>query len=236
MREVQDLKARPSHQLVILFYVHLKVAFYRCIELIRVIFRYYRIKSFLVADCLLAALYLFKSPYRVAKQFLLRQGALDPYAYGETPLTTLDHIVRECRLLAKDVVIELGCGNGRTVFWLACAVGCETIGIDFLPIFIQKAERVKKLARIHNINFKEEDFLTSDLRNATAIYLYGTTLDDDTIKCLVKRFSTLRKGTKVISVSYPLNDYADPSFFRVEKCFQATFPWGVADVYLNIRQ
>lgn len=227
---------KKKEQFLSLVTTHIKVVFYRFVEFLRVTVRYYPIGRFLVTDVLLALQYLFQNPYRISKQFMLMQGANNPYSYGETPLTTLDLITRECRLLAKDIVIELGCGTGRTVFWLSSFTGCETIGIDCLPLFIQKAERVKKLMGLTKVNFRQEDFLKSDLRSATVIYLYGTTLEDETIHQLIKKFSSLKKGAKVITISYPLTDYSNPSFFKVEKKFQGSFPWGKADIYLNIRQ
>jgi hypothetical protein len=38
----------------------------------------------------------------------------------------------------------------------------------------------------------------------------------------------------VITVSYPLTDYA-PDAFEVVKQFEAPFTWGTADVFLQLR-
>ena len=73
----------------------------------------------------------------------------------------------------------------------------------------------------------------ADYKQATVIYLYGTCLDDEEIKRLVRRFEGLAPGTKVITVSYPLSEYADT--YMTHKEFPARFPWGRAQVYLNYK-
>lgn len=216
-----------------MIWLNIRSTFFRLYEWVRVVLRYY--PRFLAIDALLAGHYLLRNPHQISKSFLKRRGAKEIYAYGETPLTTLDKIVRECRILSKDVVFDLGCGPGRTTFWMTLFVKCQTVGVDYLPTFIQNAERVKKWAHLGHIEFRKEDMLTTDLKKATAIYLYGTCLDDQTIENLLNRFRQLHKGTKIITVSYPLTDYCYPGEFVVSKEFKARFPWGKADVYLNIK-
>lgn len=202
-----------------LFWTHLRVFFYMCVENTKVAFRYYRKGRFFLTDRLIVSHFVWRNPYKIAK------------GYGITPLTTLDHIACECRLLSKDIVYDLGCGTGRTVFWLASFIGCQAIGIDRVDTFIDHASKVKNTLHVHNAAFLKEDFLKADLSQATAIYLYGTTLDETAIQALIQRFLTLKPGTKIITVSYPLTDYSDQ--FEVKKQFKGSFPWGMADIYLN---
>lgn len=186
-------------------------------------------------DLLLGAQYFFKSPHRISKTFLAKRGESNIYQFGETPLTTLDLIARNCRVLSHDVVYELGCGSGRTCFWLRSFVGCCAIGIDYLPSFIQKACSVKNKVHLSQIDFIHADMLTIDLSQATVIYLYGTCLEDSLIEKLIERFRFLRPATRVITVSYPLTEYCMGTLFKVTQTFPARFPWGTATVYLNER-
>jgi SAM-dependent methyltransferase len=221
---------------VIRFFFSLKTSFFRLFEWGRVVWRYYRsAASFVWLDVLLALHYLFRNPHRISKAFLMKKGAKNIYAFGETPLTTLDTIARECRILSDDLVYELGCGSGRTCFWLRTFVKCQVVGVDYLPAFISKANRVKKWARLSKIHFLQEDMLTVDLKGASVIYLYGTCLEDAVIERLLYRFEELKRGTKVITVSYPLTDYNN-AYFKLEKSFSARFPWGKADIFLQTRK
>lgn len=202
--------------------VNLYATFFRLFEWLFVAFRYYRKPAFLFTDLLLAIHYLWRNPHQVSKNLCI---------YGETPLTTLDRIARECRILSDDKVYELGCGSGRTLFWLRTFVKCQVVGIDFIPTFIRRADKIKKWLRFDSIDFKLRDLFEGDYADATVVYLYGTCLEDGEIERLIDRFSTLKPGTRVITVSYPLTDYSTD--FTLVKQFSAHFPWGKAAIYLN---
>jgi len=134
------------------------------------------------------------------------------------------------------VVYELGCGTGRTCFWLSTFVKCKVVGIDLLPTFIEKARFVAKRTEQIDLEFLEADMLTVDLSPATVIYLYGTCLQDEILAFLLARFHHLHPSTRVITVSYPLTDYCQGKLFHVIDSFRALFPWGRASVYINERK
>lgn len=194
--------------------------------------KYYGKSQFRKADLLLLRQYLFRNPYKISKEFLVKKGEKEVYAYGETPLTTLDLIVRACHITPADTVFELGCGRGRGCFWLSCYLGCRTVGVEYIPEFVLKAKKVQQTLKIANLEFRLGDILEADYSGATVLYLYGTCYDDPFLKQLIKRFKKLPKGIKIISISYPLTDYA-PHLFEVTKVFEAPFTWGVGHVYLQ---
>ncbi len=168
---------------LLVFLFSVKTSFFRLFEWLTVVWLYYRREMvFFWVDFLLARHYLFKSPHRVSKAFMKAEGAANIYAYGETPMTTIDQIARECHILSHDRVYELGCGSGRSCFWLHLFVKCHVIGVDHLPDFIEKAEKVKKRMRLSGIQFVRNDMRQVDLNQATVIYLYGTCLDEKTIE------------------------------------------------------
>lgn len=174
------------------------------------------------------------NPYLISQHFLEKRGEVEIYAYGETPLSSMEKIAKECGLTKNDTVFELGCGRGRTCFWLALFLEAKVIGIDFVPPFIQKSKEVAKQFHLKNPTFKCEDFLNSDLHKATAIYLNGTCLKDSDITRLATKFAQLTPGTKIITVSFKLIDYPLGDRFELKKTFKGKFSWGSADVYLQI--
>ena len=101
-------------------------------------------------DLALLMSYLFQNPYKISKNFLIARHETEIYAYGETPLTSLEKIARSAKLTDRDVVLELGCGRGRTCFWLRSFIGCKVIGVDFIGTFIDKANQVKKKDKSQN--------------------------------------------------------------------------------------
>lgn len=219
-----------------LFFLNLKTKAVNSLEYLRVIAHYYSYPSFFKIDSYLVLSYLFKNPFSISKRFLLNKGEQDIYTYGETPLTTLEMIAHECRLSRQDVVFELGCGRGRTCFWLNQFIGCSVIGIDYIPEFIQRANHVKTKFNLNQVEFRLEDLLQTDLTGATVIYLYGTCFSSSFIQSLIDRLTTLPRGTKIITISYALNHYSTNQPFEVMKRFPARFTWGTADVYLQVKK
>lgn len=213
------------------FVIHLKMAFFNLIESLFVICKYYRNLSFFRADLLLHLSYLFESPYHISKRFLKSRGESAIYAYGETPLTTLEKMAKECSLFSHDIVYDLGCGRGRTTFWLSLEVGCTAYGIEMIPEFMEKALRIKKWNCCENVFFKTQDMLETNFSKATCIYLYGTMLSEETMSVLVEKFSQLKRGTKIVTVSEPLPAKAP---FKLLKEFEGKFPWGKGDLYLHV--
>lgn len=206
------------------------------IEFCKVIIRYYPNMTFAKIDLSLLIKYFFNSPFAISKEFMIKHGEEEVYVYGETPLTTFDHIAKICEFSSKDIVFELGCGRGRTCFWLAYFLGCKVVGIDYIPEFIQKGTEVKKRFLLDHVEFRQQDILKEDYATATAIYLYGTCYERRFIEKLIRRFSKCSPGTKIITVSYSLNEYTDKPLFEVVKKFSCTYTWGQADVYLQIKK
>lgn len=219
-----------------LMWVNTKVQMRNFLEFARVVPRYYTNATFAKIDSFMLISYLFQNPFAISKRFLQKRGDQNVYAYGETPLTTLEEIAKECKITAKDTVFELGCGRGRACFWLNTFLGCKVVGIEYIPEFIERAEAIRNKFNVNNVEFRKQDMLQADLTGATVIYLYGTCLEETEIKKLIEKMKKLPSGTKIITISYPLTDYASEPLFEVMKRFQARYPWGMADVYLQIRK
>jgi len=210
------------------------VFFKNTIEYIKVVAKYYGTMAFCKADISLQLMYLFHNPFSISKRFLMKRGEENVYAYGETPLTTLEIIAKEAQIGPRDCVYELGSGRGRSCFWLNTILGCRVVGIEYIPEFVERAELIRKKLKMSNLEFRCEDMLKTDYSGATVCYLYGTCLDDQSIKKLIQKFSSLPSGTKIITVSYSLNEFTDKKTFEVMKRFTVPFTWGSADVYLNV--
>lgn len=206
------------------------------VEYLRVISRYYSNSLFRSADLSLLRRYLFQSPFTISKKFLRGKGDEDIYTYGETPLTTLDLISKECDISSADRVFELGCGRGRCCFWLRCMIGCKAVGIEYIPEFVAAANAVKKEKALQGVEFRLEDILEADYSGATLLYLYGTCYDELFLKKLIKRLSRLPPNTRIITVSYSLNEFTKEPLFEVIKHFDAPFTWGNGEVYVQRRR
>lgn len=205
-------------------------------EYMRVLYRYYWRMPFVKIDAYLVTSYLCYNPFDISKRFLLKRGDNEIYAYGETPLTTLESIANECRLTKADIVFELGCGRGRTCFWLRYFTGCHVVGVEQIPEFITRANHIVNKFHVEGVEFRQEDMLKTDLTGASVIYLYGTCLDKLFIEKMIKKFEKLPAGTKIITISFPLQEYSDKLLFETMKRFPVKFNWGSTDAYLQIKK
>ncbi|MGH8807417.1 MAG: class I SAM-dependent methyltransferase [Noviherbaspirillum sp.] len=196
--------------------------------------RYYPNARFRRADLHCLRAYLLHNPDAICRRYL-RDAADDEgqKIYGETFFTTLEAIANAVGLSDKDVVYDLGCGRGRSVFWFNAMYGCKAIGVDINRYFVIQARGIQRKAGIEGVEFILANALDLDYEDATLIYLYGTAFTDAAIAKLVKRFASLKEGTRVVSVSYPLNAYAAEPLFELEQTIKAKYLWGTADIYIQ---
>lgn len=192
--------------------------------------QFYVNSAFRKVDFAFIRAYWGSNPYAISRKFLQEKGEEVIYAYGETPLFTMHKIVKKAAVTEKDIVFELGCGRGRTCFWLALELKAKVVGIDYVPEFIEKA---KKIASLSNLTFLKEDFLHSNLAEATVIYLTGTCMEDRDLFILNKKLIKLAPGLKLITVSFPMSDYDEKGCWKMIESFPAAFSFGVADVYIQ---
>lgn len=219
-----------------LILIKIKTGWLSFIDFIQVVRRYYKNTKFAKIDLTILFTYLFNNPYLISKQFLAERGCEDVYTYGETPLTSLEEIAKECQIERDDIVFEIGSGRGRSCFWLNSFIGCKVIGIEYIPEFVENANNIKERFKVDQVEFHKQNMIEADYRIATVIYLFGTCLEEETIRKLIHKFKQLKSGTKIITVSYPLSEYTSDSDFEIMKCFPAKFPWGTTDVYLQIKK
>jgi SAM-dependent methyltransferase len=114
-----------------LLYLHFAVRAYEWLEQKRVRKQFYQDPLYKALDL---ALMKGPNPYRNKEAF----------PYGETPLCSLKKIADRFGLKSSDKVVDLGCGRGRGVFFLAQHYRCEVTGIDLVEPFIERARRFAK--------------------------------------------------------------------------------------------
>lgn len=120
------------------------------------------------------------------------------------PNSILKDIEKALDLKDRSVVYDLGCGDGRILFYLSKVFSnARYIGIEnsIFPLVLLRFHNWRK--RIFNnrqIEIIKQDFFKSDLSNATHIvaYLYPNIMDD----LLPKLESELPSGTRLVSVTF----------------------------------
>jgi SAM-dependent methyltransferase len=219
---------------LVLYFIYLVVLLRKMIEEIRVRRRFYGIPSLQRCDLNLKYAYRGINPYKISKQFLLQKGEKEVDVYGETPLTTLAHIAKECEIGPSDSVLELGSGRGRGAFFLSLWTGCTVKAVEWIPPFVKVAKEIADLCKITTVSFHCSDITEMETDDASCVYFCGTCFDDVLIHKIAQKLERLKKGARVISVSFPLTEYS--SSFTLKKQFQGSFFWGKTEIYLQERK
>ncbi len=156
----------------------------------------------------------------------------DLHQYGETTLITFDQMIQSVDLGPKDTFIELGAGRGICSIWLAFFYPCKVIAVEQIPHFVFIIKLLKKIFFLNNLEVLKQDFTKIDLSQASVIYLYGTCMKEEEILCLLKNLDSLNKGTKIITISFPLTEFVKNKFV-IRKKISTSFAWGTTSAYIQ---
>lgn len=106
----------------------------------------------------------------------------------------------------KDVLYDLGSGDGRILITAARNRGTHGIGVEIDPLRVADAMEDAGEARVeYLIDFIEEDFLTVDFSEATVVTLY--LLESINVQLRPRFLSELRPGTRIISHAFDMGDW-----------------------------
>jgi SAM-dependent methyltransferase len=106
---------------------------------------------------------------------------------------------------SKDVVYDLGCGDGRIVI-AAAKQGARGVGVDIDPDRIKESnENAREAGVDKRVKFIRQNLFDTALHEATVVTLY--LLPGVNMKLRPKLLAELRPGTKVVSHSFDMGDW-----------------------------
>ncbi len=113
----------------------------------------------------------------------------------------LERVGRVLALTPADVVYDLGCGDGRVVFYLAKHFKARACGVELgIPLIFWCWAR-QWLTRATGTSFLWKNFFKVDVSAATVVYLFGLprTLAE---KMETKLRRELKSGARVVSYAF----------------------------------
>ena len=135
--------------------------------------------------------------------------------YVPTPPEVVKTMLETARVTAKDLVYDLGCGDGRIVIAAAKSYGARGIGIDIDPQRIREARANAAAAGVDNrVKFIQGDLFETDLRPATVVTLY--LLESLNLKLQPKLVSELKPGTRIVSHAFSMGPWTPDRELNVE--------------------
>jgi ribosomal protein L11 methylase PrmA len=106
----------------------------------------------------------------------------------------------------RDVVYDLGCGDGRIVIAAALKFGARGVGVDIDPARIHEAEINARRAGVEKlVTFKQQDALETDVSDASVVTLYMLSAINVKLRPILTR--ELRRGARIVSHSFAMGDW-----------------------------
>lgn len=185
--------------------------------------RFHQDLKFREIDLEMKKIYLWQNPYRASRKYWQEAN------YGETPLSVFEIIGNKVGLKAKDTFVDLGAGRGRGVFFMHRRFGCKAVGIERVPVFVNKANDLKRKFEIVGVDFCEKDLATLPSLKGTVFYAAWTCFSSELIEAMTRLFERLPKGAKVVTAS---EQVPSPRCKLVDS-FTAPFAWGEGEIYVH---
>jgi predicted O-methyltransferase YrrM len=135
--------------------------------------------------------------------------------YVPTPTEVVAKMLSMANVNKKDLLYDLGSGDGRIVITAAREFGARGVGYDLNPQRIKESNENARRAGVTNrVRFTQQDLFEADLSGATVVTLY--LLPDVNLKLRPKLLRELRPGTRIVSHNYHMGDWQAEAVAEVE--------------------
>jgi SAM-dependent methyltransferase len=143
-----------------------------------------------------------------------------------TPDATLEKMLDMAQVTPRDVVIDLGSGDGRMVI-AAAKRGARAHGVEFNPDLVALSQRAAVAAGVADkATFSQGDMFEADISNATVMPLF---LLPNHLNTLASKFLRLSPGARIVSNTYEIGGGWEPdASVRTEPCLS----WCIAHLYV----
>lgn len=130
-----------------------------------------------------------------------------------TPDAAVERMLAMAAVGPRDLVYDLGSGDGKIAIMAAKRFGARAIGIEFSPDMVELSrENARKEGVADRVRFRNADLFQSDFREATVVTLYLlTTLN---VK-LRPQILEMRPGTRVVSHMFRMGEWEPDDSARV---------------------
>ena len=141
--------------------------------------------------------------------FVLAQSTTPPeldVPYVPTRQTVVDAMLNLAKVTDKDVVYDLGCGDGRIVITAAKQYGATGTGIDLNPERIKEANENAKAAKVTDkVKFEQADLFKTDFSKASVVTLYLLPAVNLKLKPILLK--QLKPGSRIVSHAFNMGDW-----------------------------
>lgn len=123
-----------------------------------------------------------------------------------TPPDVVDRMLALARTGPRDVVYDLGCGDGRIVIAAAQKFGARGVGIDIDANLVARAQANAAAAGVSDrVTFRVQDAMTVNVSDATVVTLYLLAASNVKLRPVLTR--QLAPGARIVAHNYPIGDW-----------------------------
>ena len=126
-----------------------------------------------------------------------------------TPPEVVSAMLNLAKVTDKDIVYDLGSGDGRTPITAAKEHGARGVGVEFNPKLVALSRRNAEQAGVSDrVRFINADLFETDLSEATVVTLY--LLGSLNQRLLPKLRHDLKPGSRIVSHAFTMGDEWKP--------------------------
>jgi SAM-dependent methyltransferase len=126
--------------------------------------------------------------------------------YVATPHRLVDAMLTLARVKRTDLIIDLGCGDGRIIIQAAKQYGARGVGIDINADRVVEARANARREGVeHLVRFEQQNVYDADVKDATVVTLY--LLPDINLKLRPILKSQLKPGAKIVSHAFDMGNW-----------------------------
>jgi ribosomal protein L11 methylase PrmA len=123
-------------------------------------------------------------------------------------------MLRIAGVTSRDIVYDLGSGDGRIPIAAARDFGARAVGIEIDPGLVARArENAQRAGVARRVTFRNEDLFEADFSEATVVTLF--LWPEINIKLRPKLLASLKPGTRIVSHWHDMDEWQPERTIRI---------------------
>ena len=92
--------------------------------------------------------------------------------FVKTKSKILENIFKEINPKPNQLIVDLGCGDGKIIRFAAKKYKMRGIGVDINPLLIWRAKLLANLEHVHSVKFLKKNIFDAEINKADIIYIF----------------------------------------------------------------